>query len=271
MLTGVNALITGIATPDSLAFGIAERFYEEGANLIISCHPKIHRIVERITRKFKVDRVYPADLTVDEDMERLASSLETLGIQPNCVLHSVAYVPKEVMDRPLHKMTKDEYLQAVDLNSYSLIALMNALLAKDRLPPGSSVITMTFTTGLERVLDGYGPAAAAKGSGHTGFKYLAAEYARDYGINLNAVGGGPYNTRALKGIRDSDKYYEAAGKAAPLQRTIDGVTSGNVFQKLDAGGAALFFACKAMSGGVIGQHIDVDCGFGNLAAYQVEG
>src|SRR5262245_55615567 len=245
LLDGKQALVLGIANKWSLAYAIAQAFSREGARLILTYlgeHQK--EAIESLAEGLTVDRVLPCDVTKDEDLAGLSSSLE--GKTLDSVVHSLAFANREDLARPFVETSRSGFLLAQDVSAYSLIAVARA--TAPGMSAGGSITTLTYL-GSTRVIPNYNVMGVAKASLEASVRYLA----NDLGpakIRVNAISAGPVKTASARGIKDFSGVLDTVSKRSPLRRNTD---------PAEVADAAVFLA-SALGRGVTGNVLFVDSG-----------
>ena len=249
-LAGKKALVAGIASNRSIAYGIAQAMHREGAELAFSYpNEKLQPRVEKFAEEFGSSIVLPCDVAVDEDITGLFELLGKHWDQLDCLVHSIAFAPREALAGDyLENLDREGFRMAHDISSYSLTAMAKA--ARPLMQGGNgSIITMTYL-GSERALPNYNIMGVAKASLEANVRYLAAAMGPE-GIRVNSISAGPIKTLAAAGIGDFKKILDEVETNAPLRRNVTIEDVGNV-------GA---FLCSDLAGGITGENIYVDSGY----------
>ena len=249
-LAGKKALVAGIASNRSIAYGIAQAMHREGAELAFSYpNEKLQPRVEKFAEEFGSSIVLPCDVAVDEDITGLFESLGKHWDRLDCLVHSIAFAPREALAGDyLENLDREGFRLAHDISSYSLTAMAKA--ARPMMQGGNgSIITMTYL-GSERALPNYNVMGVAKASLEANVRYLAAAMGPE-GIRVNSISAGPIKTLAAAGIGDFKKILDEVETNAPLRRNVTIEDVGNV-------GA---FLSSDLASGITGENIYVDSGY----------
>lgn len=253
-LTGKKALVTGIANERSIAWGIAQQLHKAGASLGVTYLPderdRFKTKVQQLTDPLQPDFLLPCDVQSDQQISDLFQGVTEKWGQVDILVHCLAYVKKEELSGNFSDISREGFALAMDVSTYSLIALCRA--AKPLLRSGSSVLTLTYLGGV-RVVPNYNMAAVTKAGLETCVRYLAAELG-PAGIRVNAISAGPIRTLASSAISDFHAMLHAVEEKAPLRRNVTQIEVGNV---------AAFLASDLVSG-ITGQVIYVDSGYSIL-------
>ncbi len=249
-LSGKRALIVGIASNRSIAYGIAQAMHREGAELAFSyANDKLKPRVEKFAAEFNSDIVLPCDVTVDEDISNLFADLGKQWESLDALVHSVAFAPREALAGDyLENLDREGFRVAHDISSYSLAAMAKAARPMMQNTNGA-IITMSYL-GSQRALPNYNVMGVAKASLEANVRYLAAALGPQ-GIRVNSISAGPIKTLAAAGIGDFKKILDEVSHNAPLRRNVTIEDVGNT-------GA---FLCSDLAAGITGENIYVDSGY----------
>ncbi len=161
--------------------------------------------------------------------------------------HCIAFANKEELAGDYMNTTRDGFLLAHNISSYSLTAVAKA--AKDLMTEGGSIVSMTYLGG-ERVMQNYNVMGVAKASLEASVKYLASDLGK-HGIRVNAISAGPIRTLSAKGVGDFNSILKEIEERAPLRR--------NTTQE-EVGDTAVFLFSD-LSRGITGENLHVDSGY----------
>jgi enoyl-[acyl-carrier protein] reductase I len=249
-LTGKKALIVGIASNRSIAYGIAQAMHREGAELAFSyANEKLKPRVEKFAAEFGSDIVIPCDVTIDSEISGLFDTLAKHWDSLEALVHSVAFAPREALDGDyLNNLDREGFRVAHDISSYSLAALARAGRSMMQNTNGA-IITMSYL-GSERALPNYNVMGVAKASLEANVRYLAAALGPE-GIRVNSISAGPIKTLASAGIGSFKKILDEVAHNSPLRRNV-------TIQEVGNTGA---FLCSDLASGITGENIYVDSGY----------
>ncbi len=254
-LAGKRALIVGLLSNRSIAYGIAEAMKREGAELAFTY--QIDKFQDRVTKlaaDFDSKIVLPCDVSDDGQIDALFPALAKHWDGIDIIIHSVAFVPKDALDGDyLEKVTREYFRIAHDVSSYSFAALAKAALPM-MLGRNGSLLTVSYL-GAERTLPNYNVMGVAKASLEANVRYMAQSLGPK-GIRVNAVSAGPIKTLAASGIADFDKMQGFNEKHAPLRRNVT----------IEEVGNATAFLCSDLASGITGEITYVDGGMNITAA-----
>jgi enoyl-[acyl-carrier protein] reductase I len=247
LLEGKTALILGVANRWSLAYAIAQAFQREGARLVLTYQgERLQRTVEELGAALGVVRTIDCDVTRDEDLARLAETLQSED-RLDAVVHSIAFANQADLSRPFVETSREGYLLAQDVSAYSMVAVARA--AAPKMTNGGAMMTLTYL-GSTRVVTNYNVMGTAKASLEAAVRYLAADLG-PRNIRVNAISAGPVKTAAARGIKDFSKVLDAVEAHAPMRRNV---TPGEVAD------LAVFLASD-LGRGVTGDVLFADAGY----------
>jgi enoyl-[acyl-carrier protein] reductase I len=253
ILTGKRALIVGVATDRSIAWGIAQAFHEHGAELAFTYGAdKLKERVEPLAASVGSRIVLPLDVTVDSQTEAVFRALGKEWGSLDILVHAVAFAPREALAGDFVSGTSREaFAIAHDVSSYSLTALTRAA-APLMAGRAGAVLTLSYL-GAVRSVPAYNVMGLAKASLEANVRFLAADLGPK-GVRVNGISAGPIKTLAAAGIPGLRKMLAHVAQASPIRR--------NVTQE-DVGKAATFL-CSDLASGVTGEILYVDGGFSTV-------
>ena len=252
-LHGKRALVTGILSQRSIAWGIANAMHREGAQLAFTyVDDKLKDRVDEAASAFGSNIVLPCDVTRDADITGLFDSLGKHWDGLDILVHSIGFAPREALTGEfLDGLTRENFAIAHDISSYSLAAMAKAArpLMKGR---GGSILTLTYL-GADRALANYNVMGLAKASLEANVRYLAYNLGPE-STRVNAISAGPIKTLAASGVANFRKMLEHVEQNAPLRRNVT----------IDEVGNAAAFLCSDLASGITGEVTYVDAGYNTL-------
>lgn len=249
-LAGKRALIVGLLSNRSIAYGIAEAMKREGAELAFTFQmDKFRDRVTKLTTALGSDIVLPCDVSDDAQIDSMFQELGKRWDGLDIIVHSVAFVPKAALDGDyLDCVTREYFRIAHDISSYSFAALAKA--AKPMMQGrNGSLLTISYI-GAERTLPNYNVMGLAKASLEANVRYMANSLGPQ-GIRVNGISAGPIRTLAAAGIGNFDKIFGFYEKHAPLRRNVT----------IEEVGNTAAFLCSDLASGITGEITYVDGGF----------
>ncbi|MGH8529530.1 MAG: enoyl-ACP reductase FabI [Nevskiales bacterium] len=249
-LAGKKALITGLASTRSIAWGIAQAFRREGAELVFTYQgEKLKERVVDMAAECGSDFVLPCDVTRDAEIDAVMAAIQQRWSGLDILVHSIGYAPRELLAGGyLETVTREGYAIAHDISAYSFAALAKAARA---LLQGREAALLTLTyLGAERAVPMYNVMGPAKASLEANVRFMAAELGAE-GIRVNAISAGPIKTLAAAGIKGFRGMLASAEQIAPLKRNV----------RIDEVGNAAAFLCSSLASGITGEIVYVDAGY----------
>ncbi|HZH58401.1 MAG TPA: enoyl-ACP reductase FabI [Metabacillus sp.] len=253
-LKGRNIVVMGVANKRSIAWGIARSLHNAGARLIFTyAGERLEKSVRDLAESLEGNDslVLPCDITSDEEIKTCFETIkEQVGVIHG-IAHCIAFAHKEELQGEYLNTTRDGFLLAQNISSYSLTAVAKE--ARGLLSEGGSIVTLTYLGG-ERVLPNYNVMGVAKASLEASVRYLASDLGKD-GIRVNSISAGPIRTLSAKGISDFNSILKDIEERSPLRRTTT---------PEEVGDTALFLFSD-LSRGMTGENLHVDSGYHILA------
>ncbi|MDL1862807.1 enoyl-ACP reductase FabI [Betaproteobacteria bacterium PRO7] len=253
-LSGKRILITGLLSNRSIAYGIAQACYREGAELAFTyVGERFRERIDEFAREFGSTLVFPCDVAEDAQIAATFEGLRRHWDGLEGLVHSIGFAPREAISGSfLGGLSRENFRIAHDISAYSFPALAKAALPLMEGRP-ASLITLTYL-GAERVVPHYNTMGLAKASLEAAVRYLAADLGPK-GIRVNGISAGPIKTLAASGIKGFSRMLEFNEKNSPLRRNVTIEEVGNV--------AA--FLLSDLASGMTGEITYVDAGFRAIA------
>lgn len=219
--SGKRGLVLGVANKRSIAWAIARRLADGGAQLAFTYQgERIRAGVEELAGSVASPLVTECDVRSDDDVARVFAEVgETFGGQLDYLVHSVAYAAAEDLEGRFTDTPRDRFWMAVDISAYSLVACARAAEPLMEAAGGGSIVTMTYLGG-ERAVPHYNVMGVAKATLDASVKYLAWDLGQK-NIRVNAVSAGPVRTLAARSIAGFGTMEAIVEERSPLHRAID--------------------------------------------------
>ncbi|MBV8853509.1 MAG: enoyl-ACP reductase [Sinobacteraceae bacterium] len=252
-LAGKRALIVGVATDRSIAWGIAQAMHREGAELAFSyVNDRMKERVVPLAESLGSRLTMPLDVAEDGQVDAAFDTLKREWGHLDAVIHCVAFAPREAIAGSFVENTSREAFRvAHEISSYSFTSLARAARPLMRGRQGA-LLTLSYL-GAVRSIPSYNVMGLAKASLEANVRFLAADLGPE-GIRVNGISAGPIKTLAAAGIAGFRKMLAQVAQVAPLRR--------NVSQE-DVGNAAAFL-CSDLAAGITGEIVYVDGGFSTV-------
>jgi enoyl-[acyl-carrier protein] reductase I len=248
LMQGKRGLIMGLANDRSLAWGIAKKLREAGAELAFSYQGEaIEKRVRPLAAELGSDFLIDCDVSNMAALDQTFATLKERWPTIDFVVHAIGFADKNELRGRYADTSLENFLMTMNISVYSFTAV--AQRASAMMPNGGSLLTLSYY-GAEKVVPHYNVMGIAKSALETSVQYLAVDLGRD-NIRVNAISAGPIKTLAASGIGDFRLILKWNELNAPLKRnvTIE-----------DVGGSALYFLSD-LSSGVTGETHHVDAGY----------
>jgi enoyl-[acyl-carrier protein] reductase I len=247
-LKGKKGIILGIANDRSIAWGIAEKLSQCGAELAFSyVNDSIKKRVIPLAEKCNSNIVLECDVTSDNSVDNFFEKINSYWKSFDFLVHSIAFSDKNQLKGDYVNTSRENFINTLDVSCYSFTSLCQR--AQDFMLNGGQILTLSYL-GAERVMPHYNVMGIAKAALETSVKYLAVDLGKK-NIRVNAISAGPIKTLAASGISDFRYILKWNEYNSPLKR----VTS------IEEVGKNSVYLLSDLSSGVTGEIIHVDCGY----------
>jgi enoyl-[acyl-carrier protein] reductase I len=218
---GKQALVLGVANKRSIAWAIARRLAEEGAQLAFTYQgERIEKSVRELADSVSSPLVTECDVRSDEDVARVFSEVsDAFGGGLDILVHSVAFAAAEDLEGRFTDTPRDRFWLAVDVSAYSLVSCARAAEPLMEARGGGSIVTMTYLGG-EKAVPHYNVMGVAKAALDASVRYLAWDLGAK-NIRVNAISAGPVRTLAARSIAGFTTMEAIVEERAPLRRHVD--------------------------------------------------
>ena len=249
LMAGKRGLIMGLANDKSLAWGIAKKLAEQGAELAFSYQgDALAKRVIPLAEQLGSDFTFGCDVSDMASLDAAFATLQSRWDRLDFVVHAIGFSDKNELRGKYIDTSLENFLLTMNISAYSLVAVTQRA-ARMMPESGGAILTLSYY-GAEKVVPHYNVMGVAKAALETSVKYLANDLG-PRNIRVNAISAGPIKTLAASGIGDFRYILKWNELNAPLRRnvTIE-----------DVGGAALYFLSE-LSSGVTGETHHVDGGY----------
>jgi len=244
-LAGRTVLVMGVANKKSVAYRIAVMLEEAGATVVYAVRSESRR--DSLSKLLADKRIILCDVAEQSQIEAMAQTLQQEKIELSGLVHSIAFADYSDGIQPFHETGRAQFLQAVDISAYSLIAVCGAL--KPCFLPDASVVTIGIST-TRMASESYGYMAPIKAALESSLAFLTKSFSKDTEIRFNAVAAGLLKTSASAGIPGYVDSYLYAERIIPRKRAV----------QTDEVAATAAFLLSPRSSGITAQSIVVDAG-----------
>ncbi|MBS3651128.1 enoyl-ACP reductase FabI [Pseudaminobacter sp. 19-2017] len=248
LMKGKRGLVMGVANDHSIAWGIAQKLAEHGAELAFTYQGEAFgRRVRPLANKVGASLVLSCDV---EDSASVSGVFETLKSEwgkLDFIVHAIGFSDKNELKGLYADTSRENFIRTMVISCYSFteVARNAAALMSD----GGSMITLTYA-GSVRIMPNYNVMGVAKAGLEASVRYLANDYG-PRGIRVNAISAGPVRTLAGAGIADARHMFAYQQRNSPLRRTVS----------LDEVGGSALYLLSDLSSGVTGEIHYVDSGY----------
>ncbi len=245
-LENKNIVIFGLANKKSVATAIGRVLVDAGAKVI-----HVVRSEERATMACKLfpnSPVFICDVEDEANIIRVRDEIKTAVDGPIAgIVHSIAFANYSEGLKPFHATVKKDFLQAMDISCFSLIAIANHF--KELLDPDGSVVTISIST-TTMAAENYGYMAPVKAALESSLCFLAKSFSSFSRVRFNAVCPSLLKTSASAGIPGYIDSYLFAEKAIPRKKAL----------KTSEAAHVAAFLLSDRSSGINGRTLVVDAG-----------
>jgi len=216
-LKGKKGLVVGIANAHSIAYGCAQAFRAQGADLAITyLNEKAEKYVLPLAEELGSELVLPLDVQQPGALEAVFDAISAKWGKLDFVLHSIAFAPMNDLHGRVVDCSAEGFRTAMEISCHSFIRM--AKLSEPLMKDGGTLLTVTFY-GSEKVVQHYNVMGPVKAALESTTRYLAAELG-EQGIRVHAISPGPLKTRAASGIDAFDELLQRAAERAPEHHLV---------------------------------------------------
>ncbi|MBV5263489.1 enoyl-ACP reductase FabI [Pinisolibacter aquiterrae] len=257
IMAGKRGLVMGVANDHSIAWGIAKKLAEHGAELAFTYQGEAFgRRLKPLAESVGSNLLLPCDVedivSVDAVFERLAAEWGKIDF----LVHSIGFSDKNELKGRYADTTRENFSRTMVISCFSFTEV--AKRAAAMMNRGGSIITLTYG-GSTRVMPNYNVMGVAKAALESSVRYLAMDFGLD-DIRVNAISAGPVRTLAGAGVSDARLMYNFQKRNSPLGRTVT---------IEEVGGTALYLLSD-LSTGVTGEVHFVDSGYSIVSMPRLE-
>ncbi len=252
-LEGKKALITGVASNRSIAWGIAKAMHREGAEIALTYqNEKLKPRAEKFAAELGSDIILPCDVSSDEEIANVFTELGKHWDGLDILVHAIAFAPREELaGEYLDSVTREGFNMAHEISSYSFTAL--AKYGREMMAGRDAALLTLSYIGAEKAMPNYNVMGLAKASLEANVRYMASNMGPQ-GIRVNGISAGPVRTLAASGISGLRGFLNYVEKYSPMRRNIT----------IDDVGNVAAFLCSDLASAVTAEITYVDCGFNSI-------
>ena len=250
LLEKKKILIMGIRNKWSIAWGIATRAAENGADLFFTYQGEENREkLESLLSEIPYKKAYACDASKDEDIEKVLKEIKEEYGNLDGIVHCIAHANTEDLRQDFILTSKEGFSHANDVSAYTLVATARIAKELDILNENASIVTLTYH-GSTKVLPNYNVMGVAKAALECSVRYLADNLGPQ-NVRVNAISAGPIKTLSAKGIKDFSTIQDVVEEKAPLRRNVT----------IEEIGDSVVFMLSPMSRAITGQVLYADSGY----------
>ena len=251
ILKGKKGVVMGVANNHSIAWGIAQKLAEQGAELCFTYQGEsLLRRIEPLAQSIDNNFILECDVLNNKSIKNTFSQIKKKWGSLDFVLHSIAFSDKNELKGKYVDSTRENFSNTMLISCFSFTEI-----AKEAYPimtNGGAMLTLTYD-GSQRAVPNYNVMGVAKAALESSVRYLAADLGEN-NIRVNALSAGVMKTLAMAGISGGKDMMKWSEKNSLMKRNIT----------LDEVGNSGLYLLSDMSTGVTGETHYVDCGYNKV-------
>tara|TARA_Y100001970_G_scaffold171760_1_gene209986 strand:- start:737 stop:1507 length:771 start_codon:yes stop_codon:yes gene_type:complete len=248
MIKGKKGLIFGIANDHSIAWGIAKKLHQNGADLAITYQNNtLLKRVKPLADKLNCDCLIKCNVSKEEDLNNTLNIIKNKFENIDFIIHAVAFSDKNELNGRYIETSKNNFINSLSVSCYSLTKISKVF--QPIINKNGSLVTLSFY-GANKVMPNYNVMGVAKAALETSVKYLSVDLG-EQNIRVNAISAGPMRTLAGAAIANAREVFKYTNENSSLKRNVN----------LEELGNSALYLVSEMSSAVTGEIHYVDCGF----------
>jgi enoyl-[acyl-carrier protein] reductase I len=257
LMAGKRGLVMGVANNHSIAWGIAQRLAEHGAELAFTYQgDAFGKRVRPLAESVGSNLLLPCDVEDPPTVDAVFAEIESKWGSIDFLVHAIAFSDRTELKGKYADTSRENFVRTMVISCFSFTEM--ARRAAKLMPNGGSMLTLTYG-GSTRVMPNYNVMGVAKAGLEASVRYLAYDYGGE-NIRVNAISAGPVRTLAGAGVSDARIMFNYQKRNAPLGRTVE---------ISEIGGSALYLLSD-LSSGVTGEIHFVDSGYSTISMPRLE-
>ena len=250
-LKGKKGVIMGLANDHSIAWGVAKKLSEEGAELcFMYAGETLLRRVQPLAESLNSNFLIECNVLDTGSIQKAFDQVKDKWGSIDFVLHSIAFSDKNELKGKYLDTSRDNFTQTMLISCFSFTE--TAKEASKLMVDGGALVTLSYD-GSQRVVPNYNVMGVAKAALESSVRYLATDLGGQ-NIRVNSLSAGPMKTLAMAGISGGKDMLKWSDKNSLMQRNIT----------LEDVGKSGFYLLSDLSSGVTGENHYVDCGYNKV-------
>ena len=250
LMEGKKGLVMGVANERSIAWGIAQKLSESGAELAFTyLGDALKKRVIPLAEKLNSNLTFSCDVEKKDEVIKLFEDIKSKWGQIDFVVHAIAFSDKSELSGEYLNTTRENFLRSMLISCFSFTEVAKE--ASKIMNKNGSLVTLSYEA--SKAIPNYNVMGVCKAALEASVKYLARDLGSK-GIRVNAISAGPIKTLAASAIGDAKFLYKWNADHSFLKRNVD---------NMDVGNSALYLLSD-MAGGVTGEIHYVDAGYNKV-------
>ena len=249
-MEGKKGLVMGVANERSIAWGIAQKLSESGADLAFTyLGDALKKRVMPLAEKLNSNLTFSCDVEKKDEVIKLFEDIKSKWGQIDFVVHAIAFSDKSELSGEYLNTSRENFLRSMLISCFSFTEVAKE--ASKIMNKNGSLVTLSYEA--SKAIPNYNVMGVCKAALEASVKYLARDLGSK-GIRVNAISAGPIKTLAASAIGDAKFLYKWNADHSFLKRNVD---------NMDVGNSALYLLSD-MAGGVTGEIHYVDAGYNKV-------
>ena len=250
LMEGKKGLVMGVANERSIAWGIAQKLSESGAELAFTyLGDALKKRVIPLAEKLNSNLIFSCDVEKKDEVIKLFEDIKSKWGQIDFVVHAIAFSDKSELSGEYLNTSRENFLRSMLISCFSFTEVAKE--ASKIMNKNGSLVTLSYEA--SKAIPNYNVMGVCKAALEASVKYLARDLGSK-GIRVNAISAGPIKTLAASAIGDAKFLYKWNADHSFLKRNVD---------NMDVGNSALYLLSD-MAGGVTGEIHYVDAGYNKV-------
>ena len=249
-MKGKKGLVMGVANERSIAWGIAQKLSESGAELAFTyLGDALKKRVIPLAEKLNSNLTFSCDVEKKDEVIKLFEDIKSKWGQIDFVVHAIAFSDKSELSGEYLNTSRENFLRSMLISCFSFTEVAKE--ASKIMNKNGSLVTLSYEA--SKAIPNYNVMGVCKAALEASVKYLARDLGSK-GMRVNAISAGPIKTLAASAIGDAKFLYKWNADHSFLKRNVD---------NMDVGNSALYLLSD-MAGGVTGEIHYVDAGYNKV-------